>query len=1067
MQLKFRFKGNQLLSNGVKLRGWICILAAVITANISAARQASPQDVAQQFVQFLLKSDRHGANAFADPTPDTDRTITKTLDQIAPFKIPADAKLVIYPEEPQGGKCYSLAVAKWSATVGGKTGTLTFGLDIDLISRDGKWLVESCRPVLADLTDRLQNAVSTAELANLVKRYGPVISRRQVDELLARADDFRKAAQWTQAFNAVNAAIATIDALKSKLSEQAFSAILAPAQIMQGKIYSASGDPLNAFKSFKSAITTYYSVKDRKGLVEGSIAYSRLMLSIGMTENAEEVMQALVKVCEPLKDDRLMAETLALLGDIQSAQGKYQDASTNLDQALTVATLSKDGTVLAEVNLVRGTYFTAVKQFAEAFSELESARKGFAIATREVGEMKTNLAFGMLYYETGKYTDSFQFLDRSLSTARRLNDKPVMMEALMSLDLLYLETGEFLKSSEAGLEANKLAGECKNYLKAVDSWKSIIRASVEVGNLEGAASGAEEWLSISRLINNPRRTLDALMAKGEIALLQKNPAKAEAAYSEAKAIADKVGDPERQASVVTGLGDLKAFKNDWPGALKLYSQATGLMDSIRGQALVSSLKSSLMEKLSRPYEREMLACLKLGKIDLAFAAAERTKARELIDVMRAGKNTISKAMSPEQKVVEATLESKIDELSRRAETTVQTDKLEALIEQKNLQRRELESFRVNLYLKKPELKIQRGEFAPVTMQDIDREVLKPNPGTAVLLYQRIGSEKYLLVVDEAVSGKVRVTPIRIPFNDFAFRTASDELWRRCSSSDGKYHAFGGALYNILIKPAQALLKGKSQLIIIPDRDQLSIPFAVLEDANNKPLIATYAISYAPSASALVYMVRSQRAHKTMRPALDLLALGDAIFPKDYSPLPATRSEVMGISKLFAGKKLILTDKGATETALIKDMQSARYIHLATHGALNASAPMYSALVLTADKERTGMFEARTLADQSINADLMVLSACETALGQKTRGEGVVGLTWAAFVAGASGTVASQWQVSDVSTSMFMTNFYREALKSTPGMNKAKALRTAALQLMANKKYSHAYYWAPFVLNGAF
>ena len=148
----------------------------------------------------------------------------------------------------------------------------------------------------------------------------------------------------------------------------------------------------------------------------------------------------------------------------------------------------------------------------------------------------------------------------------------------------------------------------------------------------------------------------------------------------------------------------------------------------------------------------------------------------------------------------------------------------------------------------------------------------------------------------------------------------------------------------------------------------------------------------------------------------------------------------------------------------------RVLHFATHGMLNNASPMYSHLVLApGDKNEDGLLEAWEVMALDLKADLAVLSACETARGRYGAGEGMIGLTWALFVAGVPSTVVSQWKVESASTRDLMVNFHR-SLSSPLGVGKPKAtkteaLRQAALKVMKNPETSHPFYWAGFVLVG--
>jgi CHAT domain-containing protein len=140
------------------------------------------------------------------------------------------------------------------------------------------------------------------------------------------------------------------------------------------------------------------------------------------------------------------------------------------------------------------------------------------------------------------------------------------------------------------------------------------------------------------------------------------------------------------------------------------------------------------------------------------------------------------------------------------------------------------------------------------------------------------------------------------------------------------------------------------------------------------------------------------------------------------------------------------------------------IHLATHGTIDNRQPLYSHLLLTkseGDPENDGLLEAREIMSMSLRADLAVLSACETANGTVSPGEGVVGMSWAFFVAGTRSMLVSQWKVNSESTSQLMMNFYQPVRPRS----KAMALQQSALRLMKDQHYRHPFYWAAFVLIG--
>jgi CHAT domain-containing protein len=145
----------------------------------------------------------------------------------------------------------------------------------------------------------------------------------------------------------------------------------------------------------------------------------------------------------------------------------------------------------------------------------------------------------------------------------------------------------------------------------------------------------------------------------------------------------------------------------------------------------------------------------------------------------------------------------------------------------------------------------------------------------------------------------------------------------------------------------------------------------------------------------------------------------------------------------------------------------RIVHFATHGLINSEHPELSGLVLSLvdenGKPQDGFLRTHEIFNLQLPADLVVLSACQTALGKEIKGEGLVGLTRGFMYAGAERVVASLWQVDDQATSRLMRHFYRGMLKE--GLRPAAALRAAQIEMSRSSRWSAPYYWAGFVIQG--
>ncbi len=296
------------------------------------------------------------------------------------------------------------------------------------------------------------------------------------------------------------------------------------------------------------------------------------------------------------------------------------------------------------------------------------------------------------------------------------------------------------------------------------------------------------------------------------------------------------------------------------------------------------------------------------------------------------------------------------------------------------------------------------------------------------------------------------------------------------------------LYDLLLKPSESDLKGKTRLVVVPDAGLWELPFQALQTAEGRYLIEQAEVSYGQSLTVLREMSKPRVRPAGAQAELALLAFGNPSRGGGAEPkaapaqgalmsgpaaLPEAERQVRALEALYKpARSAVYTGAAAREDRLKTEASSARVLHLATHGVLDDAQPLASHVLLSKGDGaggEDGMLEARELMQMELRADLVVLSACETARGRVGAGEGVLGLTWALFVAGSPVTVVSQWKVEESSTTELMVEFhrlYREKQRNArPALSTAGALRSAALALSRKERYAHPFYWAGFVVVG--
>jgi len=420
-------------------------------------------------------------------------------------------------------------------------------------------------------------------------------------------------------------------------------------------------------------------------------------------------------------------------------------------------------------------------------------------------------------------------------------------------------------------------------------------------------------------------------------------------------------------------------------------------------------------------------------------------------------------------------------------------------------RLERDAFQVALYAAHPELKVKRGNVNPVTVEAASK--LLPDDNSALLEYVVTDNQTFLFVLSREPSPQIRgevagrsgqsldstawatllkVYSININSKDLANR--SETFRRQLAGRDFRFSKNATELYDLLLRPARAQLEKKSRLVIVPDDALWTLPFQALQSSESHSLLEEAAISYAPSLTVLREMAKGRRGDDVAGPSSEsLLAIGNPALGKEtidrvrgarrdekLEPLPEAEKEVRALRQLYGDDRSeVFTGSEASEGRLKAEAGKFRILHLATHGLLDDASPMYSHLVLSqteGNPNEDGLLEAWEMMDLNLKADLVVLSACETARGRVAPGEGVIGMSWALFVAGCPTVLVSQWKVDSASTTELMLEFHRQLTRANPArhkpVNTAQALREAALKLMHKPEYRHPFYWAGFVVVGA-
>jgi CHAT domain-containing protein len=337
---------------------------------------------------------------------------------------------------------------------------------------------------------------------------------------------------------------------------------------------------------------------------------------------------------------------------------------------------------------------------------------------------------------------------------------------------------------------------------------------------------------------------------------------------------------------------------------------------------------------------------------------------------------------------------------------------------------------------------------PLTLPQV--QALLPE-GSVLLEYFVTDQGRTILWTVERGTVSVRSLPIgrqRVTERIQAFRTLIASRDRQEETA-----RMAQALFNDFVRPG---LQGRTpkELIIVPHGPLHYLPFQALMPAPGRYLLQETPLYYYTSASLMQFTrAKGQAGTPT------IFAMGNPDFQDRTLSLPYAAREARGIATLFPGTALAI-GKAATKATSREELRSHSVLHFATHAEFDEADPLGTSLLLASTTGADSRLEVQEIFGLDLHASLVVLSACETALGTLTRGDELTGLTRAFIYAGTPSVITTLWQVNDRSAFELMGEFYRQL---HAGRNKAEALRLAQLAIL--DLHPQPYHWAAYGLIG--
>lgn len=801
-----------------------------------------------------------------------------------------------------------------------------------------------------------------------------------------------------------------------------------------------------------------YAYVPKQALQEG--------VQLNQQQTVESRQQALQKLEETLKlyradnDTAKAAQTLLLMGNIQANLGQFQAALDSYDQALP---LSRQAGAKAEEAAILNSRGQLYNDLADPKTALDDH----------------NQALPLLY---------------------QLNDQGGAAITLNNIGDIQAATGEWknaLDSYNKALMISRPAGNLNAEATALTGIGSTYIASKEWST---ALNAYNQSLIIARYLKDKSKETTILNQMGKIHAALGEKAIALERYNQALSLSQQLGYKTEEAHILYNQAILNRQQNNLTAAKTNIETAIQIVEALRTQIGSQELRQSYFARNQEYYQFYIDLLMQLhqktpnqGYNALALHASERARARSLLEQLTEASLNLKADLDPALKAEEQRLTQALNAADQK-----RLNLLNSSSSNRDLDAAKTEINDILNQLQRLEAKIRRVNPAyanlkypdPLTLEGIQNKILDDN---TLLLQYVLGKERSYLFLVSKTALKTYILPPKADIE------AAVEQYRELIQSPNFTDlSQGQPLSQMLLGQIANELKGQ-RLVIVGDGKLQLLPFAALpwgSGASLAPLLKNHKIITLPSATSLA--VQREQWQKRQPAPKTLAVIADPVFqandPRlgnnalqaktgdlsqfeslkrngcgDFARLQHTETEAKQILSVVpdAQEFSALGFDANYATATNSNLSQYRIVHLATHGCIQDN-PLLSNLALSffnadGQKAEKNSLKLQDIYNLELNADLVVLSACQTGTGKEVQGEGVVGLTRGFMYAGARRVLVSLWSVDDRATSILMADYYRVMLQQ--GLDPATALQQAQLVSWKSGTYSAPYYWAAFTMQG--
>ena len=890
-----------------------------------------------------------------------------------------------------------------------------------------------------------------------------------------------------------------------------------------GSSYSDRGDRSSALPYFYKAL----SLRPATDLAGRSNTMNNIGISlawIGERPRALEYLSQVTAILGQMNDRSRRASVLGNQCVINNDLSDYKKAFDLCKEALQIKREvgDKSGEATQLNNL--GSVYASSGQYQKALDAYMQANAMHKSLGERGGEGVTLNNVGWVYATIGEYEKAIDIYNQALVPMKEIGYTYGQAKILSNIAVNYADLKDFRKALEINLQVLPLRPETNDREGRAITFNNIAGCYQNLGDKDKARDYYAQAIALHRKVGNQRQLAAALRNVGTFHRDIGETMKAVEYLAEARETSGRIGDRHGEAQALSHLAKLERERGNLAEAHKLIQEAISATESLRVNLKSQQLRAAFLASARNYYELDIDILMRMHKQqpDQGFAAAafhvsEKGRARSLLEMLRESRAEIRHGIDPSLIERERELRRLIADRSERQTRLLSgkyTDaELSVVAQEIDTLTTEYEQFQARIRDTSPRY-TALTQPVPLDLNQIQKQVLDED---TLLLEYSLGEEQSFVWAVTSGSMKSFELPQRAKVEEAARRfyqlatergrnVPNETLAQRKSRLDQaevEYAKAAANLSQMLLGPVAGELKQK-RLLVVGEGVLQYVPFAALPspgDAGNSPLIAQHEIVNLPSASVLA-VLRNDTANR--KPATRTVAvLADPVFsdndPRlasagkgqhasadadslvdaqrsasesgvgDLTRLRFSRQEAEEIARLAGEKRNLKALDFAASRAVATDdqLRDYRIVHFATHGLINNQHPDLSGIVLSLVDEKgrpqNGFLRLYDIYNLKLDADLVVLSACQTALGKDIKGEGLVGLTRGFMYAGAPRVVASFWRIDDRATADFMKRFYSAMLKD--GLKPAAALRAAQVSMSQDKRWQSPHYWAAFTIQG--